>query len=39
VNFFSKTKSGRVLLHALCALRRPRQVSWHWHGIVREFAH
>jgi hypothetical protein len=39
VNFLSRTKPGRVLLHALCVLRRPRHVSWHWHGIVREFAH
>jgi hypothetical protein len=39
VNFLSKTKSGRVLLHALCVLRCPHRAHWHWLGILREFAH
>jgi hypothetical protein len=39
VNFLSKTKSGRVLLHALCVLRCPHRGHWHWLGILREFAH
>ena len=34
-----RTRLGRVLLHVACCLRRPSHLSWHWHGIVREFAH
>lgn len=37
VNFLSQTKSGRVLLHALCLLRCPRHAAWHWRGMLREF--
>lgn len=34
----SGTRPGRVLLHALCLLRHPGRLRWHWRGIVREFA-
>lgn len=37
MNFLSETKSGRVLLHALCLLRCPRHAAWHWRGMLREF--
>ena len=32
----ASNKSGRILLHAVCLLRRPRHAGWHWGGIVRE---
>src|SRR6267142_5414674 len=34
----AQTRFGRVLLHVICCLRKPRSLSWHWRGIVREFA-
>jgi hypothetical protein len=34
----ASSRTGRVLLHALCVLRRPSHSSWHWRGIVREFS-
>jgi hypothetical protein len=33
----TSSRTGRVLLHALCALQRPSHCSWHWRGILREF--
>jgi hypothetical protein len=37
-NHFTQSKPGRVLLHALCWLRHPANLRWHWEGIVRELA-
>jgi hypothetical protein len=34
----ASSRTGRVLLHALCVLRRPSHSSWHWRGILREFS-
>ncbi len=34
----SETKSGRILLHLTCLLRRPGHAAWHWHGITREIS-
>jgi hypothetical protein len=34
----AQTRFGRVVLHVVCCLRKPKHVSWHWQGIVREFA-
>ncbi|HTL58281.1 MAG TPA: hypothetical protein VL361_21520 [Candidatus Limnocylindrales bacterium] len=34
----AQTRFGRVLLHVGCCLKRPGHLSWHWHGILREFA-
>jgi hypothetical protein len=31
-----KTRLGRVILHAVCLLRRPTRAHWHWRGIMRE---
>jgi hypothetical protein len=38
MNCFAKSRTGRVLLHALCLARHPAHALWHWRGIVREFA-
>jgi hypothetical protein len=37
MNSLARTAPGRILLHALCLLRHPEHVRWHWHGIRREF--
>ena len=37
MNLLASSRPGRVLLHALCLLRHPAHLRWHWHGIVREF--
>jgi hypothetical protein len=37
MNTMAETRLGRVLLHALCLLRKPGHCRWHWQGIVREF--
>ena len=29
-------KTGRILLHVTCLVRRPRQAAWHYRGILRE---
>ena len=39
MDHLTKSRLGRVVLHALCLLRRPANARWHWLGIVREFAH
>ena len=38
MDHLTKSRLGRVILHALCLLRRPSQAHWHWLGIVRELA-
>ena len=35
----AQTCLGRVLLHVACCFKRPDHLSWHWHGIIREFVH
>ena len=35
----AQIRYGRVLLHLACCLKQPDHFGWHWHGIVREFAH
>jgi hypothetical protein len=30
------SRTGRILLHLICFLRRPTHVRWHWNGILRE---
>jgi hypothetical protein len=37
MNALAASRTGRVLLHALCLLRHPTHMRWHWGGIVREF--
>lgn len=37
-NALAESKTGRVVLHTMCLLRHPERASWHWHGILREFA-
>ncbi|HEY9171278.1 MAG TPA: hypothetical protein VI136_03235 [Verrucomicrobiae bacterium] len=34
----SATKAGRIILHVICALRRPANWRWHARGIARELA-
>ena len=36
MNQLASFRLGRVLLHALCLVRHPAHVRWHWAGIVRE---
>ena len=38
MNHLAASKSGRMLLHAICLLRHPNHSRWHWKGIMREFA-
>ena len=38
MNALAYTRTGRVLLHALCLIRHPAKLRWHWQGIRREFA-
>lgn len=38
MDLLARSRLGRVTLHALCLLRHPGRLRWHWHGIVREFA-
>jgi hypothetical protein len=33
---FVKSRMGRVVLHAVCAMR-DHHWDWHWRGMVREF--
>ncbi len=37
-NKLGGSKTGRVVLHTMCLFRHPERASWHWHGIMREFA-
>ncbi len=37
-NSLGSSKTGRVVLHTMCLLRHPERASWHWQGILREFA-
>ena len=37
MNAIASSRLGRVLLHALCLLRHPARLRWHWDGILREF--
>jgi hypothetical protein len=37
MNGLADTRLGRVLLHALCLVRRPDRLRWHWQGMLREF--
>ena len=30
------TGLGRIILHAICLVRSPRHLTWHWQGILRE---
>ncbi len=34
----ASSKSGRVILHAVCLFRHPSHAQWHWRGMVRELA-
>jgi hypothetical protein len=36
MNAMAESRLGRVLLHALCLLRHPVHLHWHWSGIRRE---
>src|SRR6266853_116668 len=38
MDHLTQSRLGRVVLHALCLLRRPGHARWHWLGIIREFA-
>ena len=33
------SRMGRVLIHAVCVLRHPANLRWHWDGILREIKH
>jgi hypothetical protein len=37
-NTLSSKRSGRVLLHLVCLVRRPDHAGWHWQGVVRELS-
>ena len=37
-NSLGNSRTGRVLLHTVCLIRHPEKATWHWHGILREFA-
>ena len=37
-NHLGNSRTGRVLLHTVCLIRHPQKATWHWHGILREFA-
>jgi hypothetical protein len=39
MTLLGNSKFGRVTLHAICILRHPANLRWHWHGILREFNH
>jgi hypothetical protein len=38
MNGLGGSKAGRVILHTVCLVRHPDRASWHWRGILREFA-
>ena len=38
-NGLGSNRVGRLVLHALCMVHHPDRAAWHWHGMVREFAH
>ena len=37
-NHLGNSRTGRVILHTVCLIRHPQKATWHWHGILREFA-
>jgi hypothetical protein len=37
-NNLGNSRTGRVILHTVCLIRHPENATWHWHGILREFA-
>ena len=37
-NGLGNSRTGRVILHTVCLIRHPEKATWHWHGILREFA-
>jgi|WetSurMetagenome_2_1015567.scaffolds.fasta_scaffold775231_2 hypothetical protein len=37
-NSLGNSRTGRVILHTVCLIRHPERATWHWHGILREFA-
>ena len=37
-NQLGNSRTGRVLLHTVCLIRHPQKATWHWRGILREFA-
>jgi hypothetical protein len=39
MNHLGASMAGRLVLHTVCLIRHPENAVWHWHGILREFAH
>ena len=37
-NNLGNSRTGRVILHTVCLIRHPQKATWHWRGILREFA-